>query len=91
MTGEQLQRIEELASKLTPIKEIAALTSIPEDTLRLEMGNSSSEARKAYMRGKARTALELRERELELARIGSPLAVQMSAEYLKRMTTDEDF
>lgn len=91
MDRDKIQLIEDLASKLTPLRDIAVLTGIGEDALRIEMEDPSSPARCAYLRGKARTALELRQRELELARIGSPLAVQMASGYLHDMTTDEDF
>ncbi len=88
---ETVSRIEELAALLTPVRDIAAIMELDEDMLRLELATKGSPVRAAYLRAKARTALEMRRQELELARIGSPLAVQLTASYLSDMTSDEDF
>ena len=88
---ETVSRIEELAALLTPIRDIAAIMELDEDMLRLELATKGSPVRAAYLKAKARTALDMRRQELELARIGSPLAVQLTASYLSDMTSDEDF
>lgn len=88
---ETVNRIGELAALLTPVRDIAAIMGIDEDMLRLELATKGSPAREAYLRAKALTTLELRRQEIELARIGSPLAVQLTASYLSDMTSDEDF
>lgn len=82
-------RIAELARDLTPISEIAALLDINEDMLRMEINDKSSPVRHAYMKAKAETARELRKNELELAKVGAPLAVQLTSNYLKEMQADE--
>lgn len=86
---EVLDRIAELARDLTPISEIAALLDINEDMLRMEINDKSSPVRHAYMKAKAETARELRKNELELAKVGAPLAVQLTSNYLKEMQADE--
>lgn len=84
-----IQRVRELAEALTPVSDIAALLDVDEISLREELSNKSSALRKAYDKGKATTALALRKQELELAKIGSPLAVQLTAAYVKDMIIDE--
>lgn len=91
LNDETINRISELAGKLTPVKYIAALLDLDEDMLRLELASKGSPVRAAYMKAKATTSLALRTQEIELARIGSPLAVQLTASYLEEMTSDEDF
>lgn len=89
-TAEQLTRIKELASYLTPISDIAVLMDLDIDELRMDLMDRSSDVSKAYYKSKAEALLELRKQELELARVGSPLAVQMAAGYMMTMDTDED-
>lgn len=86
-----IDRVAELAADLTPPSEIAALLDIDPDVLRAELAIKSSPLRIAYVKAKAGTALMLRKQELEFARVGSPLAVQLTASYLREMSIDEDF
>lgn len=88
---EEIQKISELASELTPPREIAILMDIDVDTFMAQLANKYSEAHKAYFKAKAETAHMLRKQELEFARVGSPLAVQMTGSFLHDMTADEDF
>ena len=55
----------------------------------MEINDKSSPVRHAYMKAKAETARELRKNELELAKVGAPLAVQLTSNYLKEMQADE--
>ena len=91
MSDDQVSARARLAAELPPVREMAALLGIDEDALRLELSDRSSAARAAYFRAKAETANRLRRQELEFARLGSPLAVQLTGEYLREMTSDEDF
>ena len=86
-----MAKVAELAGQLTPPSEIAALLDIDQDMLNCELACKNSPLRKAYMKAKATTALVLRKQELEFARIGSPLAMQLAGNYLRDMTADEDF
>ena len=88
--GETVARIVELARDLTPITEIAAPIDYDEDKLRLALTDKRSPLRKVYLKAKAETAHRLRKRELELADVGSPLAVQLTHNYLRDMAADED-
>lgn len=87
---EQLDKIEGLAAKFTPVSDIAILMKLDTDVLKQEIKDPSSLVSEYYRRGKATTALKLREQELDLAMLGSPLAVQLAASYLIDMDIDED-
>lgn len=90
-TPDILKKIAELAADLTPPSEIAVLLDIDPDTFKAELADKHSPAHEAYFRAKAETAHLLRKQELEFARVGSPLAVQMTGSFLHDMTADEDF
>lgn len=87
---QMIEQVSGLAADLTPVSEIAALLDLDEDQLRAELASPGSELRRAYMKAKAQTALMLRRQELEFAKVGSPLAVQLTGAYLRDMTADED-
>ena len=86
----RINEISELAGNLTSLDDIAVLLDIDIDDLRLELANPSSPVRKAYMKARAATALVLRKQEIELAKVGSPLAVQLTNAYLRDMISNED-
>ena len=86
----RISEISELAGNLTSVEDIAVLLDIDVDELRLELADTSSPVRKAYMKARATTSLMLRKQEIELARVGSPLAVQLTNAYLKDMLSNED-
>lgn len=90
-TPDILKKISELAADLTPPSEIAVLLGIDPDIFKSELADKHSPAHEAYFRAKAETAHLLRKQELEFARVGSPLAVQMTGSFLHDMTADEDF
>lgn len=91
LTQELIDRVAELAADLTPPSEIAALLDLDPDQFRAELSFKGSPLRAAYFKSKAMTAHMLRKQELEFARVGSPLAVQLTGSYLRDMTSDEDF
>lgn len=86
----QIEQINELASLLTPLSDIAILLDIDVDMLRLDVLDRKTEVSKNYRKAKAKTALELRKQEIGLANVGSPLAVNLVNEYLINMDSDED-
>lgn len=83
-----MRRIEDLAEALTTISEVSVLLDIDEDILREDMADRKSDVSRTYHRGMAKTALQLRRNELELASAGSPAAVQLTHEYLIKMLDD---
>lgn len=80
----------ELAGFLTPIGDIAVIMGVDVDVLRMDVRDRSNPVSLAYHKAKAETALKLRKQELELANVGSPLAVQLTNSYLLSMDSDED-
>lgn len=90
LTSQQINRIKELASMLTPVSDIAVLMDIDERIFRDILSDKSHPASLAYRKGKAERALQIRQNELELAEAGSPLAVQLIGSYLRDMDSDED-
>lgn len=87
---QQLEKIKELAECLTPLSDMAVLLDVDIDELRLDIRNRSTPVSRAYHHAKATTALKLRKQEIELANVGSPLAVQLTNGYLLNMDSDED-
>jgi phage antirepressor YoqD-like protein len=87
---EHIQKIEEMASLLMSITDIAALLNIAEIELREMISDANSEISKAYKKGKAKTIYELRKQEIALAKIGSPMAVELAERYRIEQIQDED-
>lgn len=87
---QQLLKVSELAGFLTPISDIAVIMCIDVDVLRMDIRDRANPVSLAYHKAKAETALKLRKQELELANVGSPLAVQLTNGYLLNMDSDED-
>lgn len=74
---EQLQQIKEMAAELMRPEHIALLIGVDQDELKRHIKHRGSPAYLAYETGKAETIRELRRQELKLAKLGSPLAVEM--------------
>ncbi len=87
---EQIERIKDLAACLTPISDIAVLLDIDIDALRMDIHDRTNPISRAYYHAKADISLKLRKQEIELANVGSPLAVQLTNSYLLNMDSDED-
>lgn len=79
---EQLKTIKELASQLMRPEHIALLIEVDQDEFRRNIKHKGSVVYLAYETGKAETILELRKQELKLAKLGSPLAVEMVQKFL---------
>lgn len=79
---EQLEKIRELAGFLMRPDQIARLIDIPPGKLRTAIKTTDSPAQIAYETGKAETILEFRKQEVTLAKMGSPLAVEMMERFI---------
>ncbi|TFU93964.1 hypothetical protein E4T81_05055 [Barnesiella sp. WM24] len=88
LTQEQIDRIREYASDLTPVRDIAALMELDEDSLRAEIDFPGSEVGKVYRKAVAATALAIRRQEIQFARMGAPAAVQSASAYVASLLTD---
>ena len=88
-TIEQIENIEKLSSLYMKISDIALIIGVDENLLRQDVENTSSAISLAYRKGKALRKLELRKQEMELARVGSPLALENAQKALIDMEDDE--
>lgn len=79
---EQLEKIKEMASQLMRAEHIALLIGVDLEEFRRNIKHQGSPAYIAYETGKAETILELRKQELKLAKLGSPLAVEMVHKFI---------
>ena len=84
-----LSTIEDLAGIFMKISEIAVILDVPAEALRDDISSRFSPASRAYLRGKISAKARLRRSEMELAAIGSPIAVENSLQSLAEMLDDE--
>ena len=86
---ETLKKIEEWAEIYLPVSDMAVILDIPQEQLREDIRNRSSEVSKAYHRGKVLSKVKLHTQEMKLASIGSPLALENTRKNLLDMEDDE--
>jgi len=89
LDNQQLNKIEELASIFLPISDIALYLNVDAADLRMEIANEYSDASKAYRRGKLNTRIAIHEQEIQLAKVGSPTALENAHRSLLSMEDDE--
>jgi hypothetical protein len=80
-TEEILIKIEEYAGLLTSISDIAVLLDINEDELRDDIALKTTQVSLRYRKAKASTELQLRRQEIDLAKLGSPIAIDLVQKY----------
>lgn len=85
----ELEQIEKYASIFLPISDIALILNIPPEQLREDVKNRQNDVSKAYFRGKASSKVKLHMQEMQLAQVGSPLALENAAKNLLDMEDDE--
>ncbi|MDR1981340.1 MAG: hypothetical protein LBQ39_06965 [Tannerellaceae bacterium] len=83
------EKIKEYAACLMSIPDIAVLMGVDVDSLRGKIADRSSAISIAYYQGKAETTLAIRRQEVELAKAGSPLAVERTSDYLVEQSQHE--
>lgn len=88
-TEKMLEQIEKFASIYLPITDIAVILDVPPEVLRMDINNKSTEASKRYHKGKASSKVKLRAQEMQLAYVGSPLALENTRKNLMDMEDDE--
>lgn len=84
-----LDEIEKLASIYLPITEMAVYLNIPAEDLRNEIAHKDSPVSVAYHRGKVSSKVKLLAQEMQLAQVGSPLALENTHRNLLDMEDDE--
>lgn len=88
-TDNELQQIENLATLYIKPTEIAVLLGVPEADFKRDIATPEHPARRAYIKGKLGQKLEVHKQMAELARVGSPLALEQSRKALLDMEDDE--
>lgn len=86
---EQLEKIKELASQLMRPDHIALLAGLDQDEFKRKIKHKGGDVYLAYETGRAETILELRKQELKLAKLGSPLAVEMVHKFITDQEKNE--
>ena len=71
------------------ISDIDFLLDIPAEKLRAEIADRSTAVSKAYNKGKAASKVKLLHQEMQLAYVGSPLALENTHKNLLDMEDDE--
>lgn len=89
-TQSDLDKIREYAALFLTISEIAILLKMNEDELREEISKKTSCIGLAYRRGKLETILDLRRQEIELAKLGSPIGLELTQKYMLDQKINED-
>lgn len=86
---ETLDQIEQFASIYLKISDMAVILDIPAEQLREDIANRRSEVSKRYHKGKAASKVKLLHQEMQLAYVGSPLALENAQKNLMDMEDDE--
>lgn len=86
-----LQMVNDLGKNMTPVEDVPILMDIPSDdamALTMELQEPRSPYRKAYLKGLAETANELRVSNIALAKVGSPGAYQSIMSTFKQIVAN---
>lgn len=86
---EVLDQIEQYASIYLKISDMAVILDVPAEQLREDIADRSTEVSKRYHRGKAASKVKLLHQEMQLAYVGSPLALENAQKNLMDMEDDE--
>ena len=86
---EVLSQIEQFASIYLKISDIAVILDVPAEQLREDIADRTTEVSKRYHKGKAASKVKLLHQEMQLAYVGSPLALENAQKNLMDMEDDE--
>ena len=87
---DELQKINEYAGLLMTITDIAVLMDIDEDELRSDIACKSTEVSKVYRLSKDNTILDIRRQEMALAKLGSPVSIELTQQYIIEQKLNEN-
>ena len=90
LSPEQLKQIEAYASIFMPVGDIAVILDTDPLELRAALKDRSPEVYRAYTRGKLASKAKLMAQEMQLAQVGSPLALENTRANLLAMEDEED-
>ena len=88
-TEEILAQIEQYSSIYLKISDMAVILDVPAEQLREDIADRTTEVSKRYHRGKATSKVKLLHQEMQLAYVGSPLALENAQKNLMDMEDDE--
>lgn len=88
-TDNELKQIEAMASLYLTVTDIAIVLGQKPEELRRDVNTDGRPANIAYTRGKVTRKVQLRKQEIELAQVGSPLALENARLALIEMEDDE--
>lgn len=86
---EDIEKLEEYASLLLTIDQIALLLEIDAQELRRKIRHGKNDIADAYNRGKLKTIVEIRKQTVEFAKKGSPAAENLVQSYIVKQTQNE--
>lgn len=86
---DQLDYVEQLASIYMTITDIALIIEVDPSVLRADIADELTEVSRRYRKGKALSKVELHKQEMQLAKVGSPLALENAHNNLLEMEDDE--
>ena len=84
-----LEQTEQYASIYLRISDMAVILDVPAEQLRADIADRTTEVSKRYHRGKAASKVKLLHQEMQLAYVGSPLALENAQKNLMDMEDDE--
>lgn len=88
-TEKELEQIEQMASLYLSVTDIATVLDKRPEELRRDIRTKDSPAARAYQKGKTMRKVQLRKQEIQLAQVGSPLALENARLALIDMEDDE--
>ena len=88
-TDDILNKVEQYASIYLKISDMAVILGISPTQLRSDIADRTTEVSKRYHRGKAASRVKLLHQEMQLAYVGSPLALENTRNNLLDMEDDE--
>lgn len=83
-------KLKEYAADLLPVSTIAILLDVEDFELLEAISDKSTETSKVYHRAKSETIAAIRKQEVELAKAGSPLAIENVGNYIIEQTNSEN-
>lgn len=88
-TQEQIDKIEEMASLLFKISDIARMINVDPDQLRQDINYTDSIVSRKYYLSKLKVICKLRKQEIEQAELGSNTAIELVSKYINEQKFDE--
>ena len=86
---EVLTQIEQYASIYLKISDMAVILGVPPEDLRRDIADRTTAVSQRYHRGKAASRVKLLHQEMQLAYVGSTLALENTRNNLLDMEDDE--